>query len=540
MDPGIRRVEQTCIDDRGAHGLALTGLVTVVDRSGDGDRREERVAGVPHVGPTPQGRVPGVTGSVLPLCSRECRCVLIGPGQFRPRALFVASCVAVDEPGIALPQRLVVDPEARRCARPPIRRNHIRSRDEPLKGVATLLVLEVQRDAALPSIGAESHMGPGPVGVVQGIDLDHVCPQVGQGPAREGPGDTQSEVEHPDAGQWGRGVGSAGLALVRRIRLPGCVRFGQDIVGVLARPGRRPGDRARGGGELKQRPGVPDAPELAVVHFDHAAVGQEGLVGQGRPGRANGAHPQSGARRGLVPLRGRKLLEGVRQKGMEEDPGQEPVRLHRHTIRVVAVGGIEPDRAEHFVLGLGQDPAGAQRPVMHPFAVSTLIDALDRPRVGRPHPVQRSIGILDSLPVERHGGQRALQERGRDVLAGSCHLARVEGRGQAQGGQIGRADTRPGRPGEDGTRAIRPSNEAFGRIELGVWARAATDVLHGGALPPLLVVEQAGPGGNQPVVTGAIPVPLLIAVARDRAGDHLGVELAQRPVVNAKSSGCPG
>ncbi len=116
---------------------------------------------------------------------------------------------------------------------------------------------------------------------------------------------------------------------------------------------------------------------------------------------------------------------------------------------------------------------------------------------------------------------------------------RVEGRGQTQGGQIGRADTRPGRPRENGARAIRPPNEAVGRIELGVWARAATDVLHGGALTALLVVEQAGPGSHQAVVAGAITMLLMIAVARDGARDHLGVEVAQRRVVKAKTSGCP-
>ena len=136
-------------------------------------------------------------------------------------------------------------------------------------------------------------------------------------------------------------------------------------------------------------------------------------------GERTSATPSPAPRRGFVPLRGRELLERLRQQRVEEDAGQEPVRLHRHTIGVVAVGRIEPDRAELVVLGRRPGPSRGRtvqwcthRPSAH------SIEALDRPRVDRPHPVQRRIGILDPLPVERHGGQRALQQRRLDPLPG--------------------------------------------------------------------------------------------------------------------------
>src|SRR5271155_1005064 len=81
MDPCVGRMKQPGIDDGGADALPLSRLVAMVDRSRYGDRREEGVAGVAHVGTTPQGRVTRITGSVLPLGPREGSSILIGARQ---------------------------------------------------------------------------------------------------------------------------------------------------------------------------------------------------------------------------------------------------------------------------------------------------------------------------------------------------------------------------------------------------------------------------------------------------------------------------
>ena len=54
---------------------------------------------------------------------------------------------------------------------------------------------------------------------------------------------------------------------------------------------------------------------------------------------------------------------------------------------------------------------------MDPFAVRTFVEALDRPRVDGPHPVERGIWVLDTLPIQARCGQCALQQRGGHALA---------------------------------------------------------------------------------------------------------------------------
>ena len=68
------------------------------------------------------------------------------------------------------------------------------------------------------------------------------------------------------------------------------------------------------------------------------------------------------------------------------------------------------DRRERVPLGGGQHPAGTDGPVVHPLPVGALVEPFDGPRVDRPHPVQRCVGVLDPLPVEARRGQGPLQE----------------------------------------------------------------------------------------------------------------------------------
>ena len=96
VDPGVGRVQEPGVDDRGAHRLAFAGPLTVVQRGRDGDGRQQGVAGVAHVRPAPERRVAGIACAVLPFGTRQGGGRLIGTGQVGPGALLVAAGVAVD------------------------------------------------------------------------------------------------------------------------------------------------------------------------------------------------------------------------------------------------------------------------------------------------------------------------------------------------------------------------------------------------------------------------------------------------------------
>ena len=147
------------------------------------------------------GGLPASQRAVLPFGARQGGGRLVGAGQRGPRPLLVAPRVAVHEPGEAGRQRLVVEAQPCGGARPPVGGDDVGAVEEPVEDRAALGVLEVQGDAALAPVGAEAHVGAGPVRVVQRVDLDDVGAQVGEDPPGEGAGDAEAEVDHADAGQ---------------------------------------------------------------------------------------------------------------------------------------------------------------------------------------------------------------------------------------------------------------------------------------------------------------------------------------------------
>ena len=229
-----------------------------------------------------------------------------------------------------------------------------------------------------------------------------------------------------------------------------------------------------------------------------------------------------------------KLLEGGRQVRVLDDALEQTVVFHRDPVGVPAVGEVDGCQRGVVPFRRPQDPVGPERPVVHPASVGTFEDALDGPGVQGPHPVQGRVGSLHPLPVQGHGGQGTLQQRGGHPLAGAGHLSRPQGCGDAQGGQVGRPHARPRRSGEDGSGSVGATHHPLGTVELRQGTGPAEDVLHGGAPSALLVIEQTGPCRDQGIEGRTVAVAPLLAVARDRTGDEAGVARRQLRVVHAE------
>ena len=279
---------------------------------------------------------------------------------------------------------------------------------------------------------------------------------------------------------------------------------------------------------------MPNQSLLGVVHLDHAAIGQERLVRQSLARRPDRCNTQSRLLRRPDPLVGGKLLERLRQLGVQEDPGQQPVGLHGDTIGIVPVRGVQPSGRERVPFGCGQYPPGTDGPVMYPLAIRTFVEALDRPGVDGPHPIQRRVRLLDPLPFQARRGQGALQQRRRHVLAHTAHLSSAERGGDPERGEVGRADARPGGARKNGTVSIGASDEPLGGVELRVGPGTTIDELHGRTPSSLLIVEEAGPGRDQPVVAGAVTMHAVLPIGSDGAGDDAGIERTERFVVDAE------
>ena len=169
---------------------------------------------------------------------------------------------------------------------------------------------------------------------------------------------------------------------------------------------------------------------------------------------------------------------------------------------------------------------------MDPLAVRAFEEALDRSRVDGPHPVERRIRVLDALPIQARRCQCALQQRCGHALASSADLSSAQSCSDPQRGEVRRADARPRGPREDWPFPIGTTEESLGGIELGVRPGTAIDELHGRPPPALLVKKEAGPGRDQPVVSGTVTVRGVLAVASDRTGDDCWIESTESVVVN--------
>src|SRR6202453_2877243 len=177
--------------------------------------------------------------------------------------------------------------------------------------------------------------------------------------------------------------------------------------------------------------------------------------------------------------------------------------------------------------------------MMDPLAVCALEEALDRSRVDGPHPVQRRIRILDTLPIQARRGQCALQQRCGYALASAADLSSAQGCSDPQRGEVRRAYAWPRGPREDWPFSIGATDEPFRRPELGVRPRTAIDELHRRPPSPLLVIEESGPGSHEPVVAGSVTVRGVLTVSRDRTGDDPRIECTQGVVVDPEACGRP-
>lgn len=120
------------------------------------------------------------------------------------------------------------------------------------------------------------------------------------------------------------------------------------------------------------------------------------------------------------------------------------------------------------------------------------------------------------------------------MLAQTADFSSTQRGGDPQRGEIGRADARPWSSREDRTLSISTPDEPVGPVELGVRPRTAIDELHGCPPPTLLVIEEAGPGSDEPVVTGTVTVNGVLTVGTDRTGDNAGIERAEGVVVDSE------
>ena len=176
---------------------------------------------------------------------------------------------------------------------------------------------------------------------------------------------------------------------------------------------------------------------------------------------------------------------------------------------------------------------------MDPLAVRTFEEALDRSRVDGPHPVQRRIRVLDTLPIQARRGQGALQQRCGHTLASAADLSSAQRCSDPQRGEVRRADAWPRGPREDWPFPIGATDEPFGRPELGVRPGTAIDELHRCPPSSLLVIEKAGPGSDEPVVAGAVAVGGVLPVGRDRTSDDPGIDCTEGVVVDPEPCGRP-
>ena len=218
---------------------------------------------------------------------------------------------------------------------------------------------------------------------------------------------------------------------------------------MLAGARRRSGHSAGCGGELQQRARMVNRPSSGSSTSTTQPSARKDLSANASPGDRTVVMPNPAASAAAHPLVGRELLERLRQLGVQEDPGQQPVWLHRDTVRVVPVRRIELDRRELVALGRRQHPPGTDRPMVHPLPVRALVETLDGPGVDGPHPVQRSIRVLDPLPIRQVAASAPCKS---DVVTRwptTAHLSSSQRSGDPERREVGRADARPRSAGED-------------------------------------------------------------------------------------------
>ncbi len=225
---------------------------------------------------------------------------------------------------------------------------------------------------------------------------------------------------------------------------------------------------------------------------------------------------------------------------MEKHACQHSFRVHRHAVGIIPVGRIKSNGTHLVAVCRLQNPSGTNRPVVHPPSISALIQTFNGSRVDRPHPVERSVRILDLLPVETDGRQGALQQRRTYVLTYSGHLPSAQRRCDAQGCEVSRPYTWPRRSGKDRSHSICAAYKAFRHVKLRIRAGTAADIFHRRPTPALLVIQETCPRRHETVVARTFSVRSRLAIRSDGAGDNPGVDLDEILMVDAEATGSAG
>ena len=260
-------------------------------------------------------------------------------------------------------------------------------------------MLEVEGDAALAPVGPETHVGAVPVAVVDGVHLDDVRPQIGEHPARERPRHPEPEVEDPHTLQrMGEGGVSAGCTIGRPDggAAPCWLRLRHRLTAPVL-PGPAPADR----------PGVAENSSTVPTWRMRPTSGSRTSATHPSARKASSASASAGERtaprpsptpRRPAPSRRRGTCGTLRPTGGAGTvrPGSRPLPSRPDRDRR---GRGPSGPSVRLAFGRGEHPP-ADRPVVHPPTVTTLVEPLDRARVDGPHPVQGRVGVLHPLPVE--------------------------------------------------------------------------------------------------------------------------------------------
>ena len=195
---------------RGVDHLPAPGLQLVHVRGEDAHRGEDAAVDVCHRVAGLHRRTAGLAGDAhqaREALRDQVEAALVGP---RPVAT-VPGHRAVDQAGIDLRQHVVAETELLERAAPVVLGEHVGACDHPAQHLLALLVLEVQRDAALVAVQdhercrhavhARLAIAARVVATGQLLDLDHFGAEVGEHHAGGGPGHDLSELEHAHAGE---------------------------------------------------------------------------------------------------------------------------------------------------------------------------------------------------------------------------------------------------------------------------------------------------------------------------------------------------
>ena len=204
--------EDLRLQQRGLDLLALAGFFALQQRRENAERCEQAGAQVRHRDSGPHRTLPRQAGDRHQPAHALGDLIEAGAIGVRP-GLSESGDARIDELGIDLGERLVVDPEPAFHIWPIVLNHHVGLLHHPLEGRDTCRRLEIDRDAALVAVeigkirpvARPAHVGR--LDVLGRLDLDHVRAPVGELAHACRPGAHAREVEN---GEARKSLGSAG------------------------------------------------------------------------------------------------------------------------------------------------------------------------------------------------------------------------------------------------------------------------------------------------------------------------------------------